>query len=169
MSSDARHHSSPGNGLSKNTVPDPRLQPSRGCHIPSSRAGSVAQDQAQVVGRRLEAESELTRSSWPSICTPAPRLVTSVISGAVTCTTSVPVRPETASWVTLVEHRLGVGARWQDGQGPVDLEPQLGHRPDRVVGLHLGQGDAGGGALGRIIEHHRCPADVSGGLLVHGR
>ena len=70
MSSDARHHSSRGNGLSKNTVPDPRLQPSRGCHIPSSRAGSVAQDQAQVVGRRLEAESELTRSSWPSICTP---------------------------------------------------------------------------------------------------
>jgi hypothetical protein len=54
------------NGLSKNTVPDPRLQPSRGCHIPSSRAGSVAQDQAQVVGRRLEAESELTRRIVPN-------------------------------------------------------------------------------------------------------
>jgi hypothetical protein len=33
ISPDARHHSSQGNGLRKDTVPDPRLQPSRGCHI----------------------------------------------------------------------------------------------------------------------------------------
>ena len=73
----------------------------------------------------------------------------------------------------LVDHRLAVGARLEDGERPVHLEPELGHRPDRVQLLHLGHRDPRGRALGRIIQHGRCTAGAPGGerrdLLVHGR
>ena len=73
----------------------------------------------------------------------------------------------------LGDHRLGVGARRQHGQRPVHLEPELSHRPDRVVLLHLGDGDPRGFALGRIVQHRRCTPGVLGGepgdLLVHRR
>ena len=100
-----------------------------------------------------------------------PRLVTSVMSGAVTWTTSVPARPQTASLATSVDHRLAVGARRQHRERPVHLEPELSHRPDRVVLLHFGDRDPRGGALGRIIQHRRCTRGALGGerrdLLVH--
>jgi len=71
----------------------------------------------------------------------------------------------------LVDHRRAVGPRLQDRERPVHLEPELGHRPHRVVPLHLGDGDSGGGALGRVIQHGRCTPGVLGGerrdLLVH--
>ena len=102
-----------------------------------------------------------------------PRLVTSVRSGAVTWMTSVPARPETASLATSVTTASAVGARRQHGQRPVHLEPELSHRPDRVVLLHLGDGDPRGLALGRIVQHRRCTPGVLGGepghLLVHRR
>ncbi len=102
-----------------------------------------------------------------------PRLVTSVMSGAVTWTTSVPARPRDGQRGHLGDHRLAVGARWQHRQRPVHLEPELGHRPDRVVLLHLGDGDPRGRALGRIVQHRRCTPGVPGGepghLLVHRR
>ena len=73
----------------------------------------------------------------------------------------------------LGDHRLGVGARRQHGQRPVHLEPELGHRPDRVVLLHLGDGDPRGSAFGRIVQHRRCTPGALGGepghLLVHRR
>jgi len=67
----------------------------------------------------------------------------------------------------LGEHRLGVGARGQHGQRPVDLEPEPGHRPDRVVALHLGDGDPRGRALGRIIQHRRCTPGARSGEPGH--
>ena len=71
----------------------------------------------------------------------------------------------------LGDQRLAVGARRQYRQRPVHLEPELSHRPDRVMLLHLGDGDRRGGALGRIIQHRRCTAGVLGGepgnFLVH--
>ena len=71
----------------------------------------------------------------------------------------------------LVDHRLAVGARLEDGERPVHLEPELGHRPDRVQLLHLGHRDPRGRALGRIIQHGRCTPGALGGergdLLVH--
>ena len=72
----------------------------------------------------------------------------------------------------LVDHRRAVDARLEDGERPVHLEPELSHRPDRVLFLHLGHRDPRGGALGRIIQHGRCTARALGGerrdLLVHG-
>ena len=68
-----------------------------------------------------------------------PRPVTSVMSGAVTWTTSAPARPETASRATSSMTACAVGAGRQHRQRPVHLEPELGHRPDRMVGLHLGR------------------------------
>jgi hypothetical protein len=66
-----------------------------------------------------------------------------------------------------------VGAWRQHRQRPVHLEPELGHRPDRVVALHLGDGDPRGSAPGRIIQHRACTRGVPGGepgrLLVHRR
>ena len=72
----------------------------------------------------------------------------------------------------LGDHRLAVGARRQDRQRPVHFEPELRHRPDRVVGLHLGDRDPCGRALGRIIQHRRVHAPHAlggepGHLLVH--
>jgi hypothetical protein len=49
----------------------------------------------------------------------------------------------------------------------VHLEPELRHRPDRVVPLHLGYRDPRGGAPGRIIQHRRCSRGVLGGVLGH--
>ena len=102
-----------------------------------------------------------------------PRLVTSVMSGAVTWMTSVPARPETASLATSVTSASASAPGWQHGQRPVHLEPELSHRPDRVVLLHLGDGDPRGLALGRIVQHRRCTPGVLGGepghLLVHRR
>ena len=73
----------------------------------------------------------------------------------------------------LGDHSLAVGAGWQHRQRPVHLEPELGHRPDRVVALHLGDGDPRRGALGRIIQHRPCTRGVLGSepghLLVHRR
>ena len=102
-----------------------------------------------------------------------PRLVTSARSGAVTWTTSVPDRPQTASLATSVDHRLAVGAWLEDRERPVHLEPELSHRPDRVQLLHLGHRDPCGRALGRIVQHGRCTPGALGGerrdLLVHRR
>ena len=73
----------------------------------------------------------------------------------------------------LGDHRLAVGARGQHGERPVHLEPELCHRPHRVMGLHLGDRDPRGRALGRIIQHRRCGSGVRGGegrdLAVHRR
>jgi hypothetical protein len=73
----------------------------------------------------------------------------------------------------LGDHRLTVGARRQHRERPVHLEPELGHRPDRVMGLHLGHGDPGGGALGRIVQHRECAIGARDSklrdLLVHRR
>ena len=41
----------------------------------------------------------------------------------------------------LGDHGVGVGAGGQDGQGAVDFEPQLRHRPDGVMLLDFGDGD----------------------------
>jgi hypothetical protein len=53
----------------------------------------------------------------------------------------------------------------------VHLEPELGHRPDRVLGLHRRHRDPRGGALGRIIQHGPRTPGAPGGerrdLLVH--
>ena len=62
-----------------------------------------------------------------------PRLVTSVMSGAVTWTTSAPARPETASLATSVTTASPSLPGWQHRERPVHLEPELRHRPDRVV------------------------------------
>ncbi len=43
------------------------------------------------------------------------------------------------------------------------LEPELGHRPDRVMGLHLGHRDPRGGALGRVVQHGAVRARRAGG------
>ena len=71
----------------------------------------------------------------------------------------------------LGDHRLTVGARRQHRERPVHLEPELGHRPDRVQLLHLGHRDPRGRALGRIIQHRPCMPSALGGerrdLLVH--
>ena len=73
----------------------------------------------------------------------------------------------------LGDHRLAVGARGQYWERAVHLEPELRHRPDRMMGLHLGHRDPGGGALGRIIQHRRCTSGVLGSergdLFVHRR
>ena len=68
----------------------------------------------------------------------------------------------------LGDHRLAVAAGLQHRERPVHLEPELRHRPDRVVALHLGDRDPRGGALGRIIQHRRRTGSVLGDLLVHG-
>ena len=102
-----------------------------------------------------------------------PRLVTSAGSGAVTWTTSVPARPQTASLATSSTTAWPSMPGVEDGERPVHLEPELGHRPDRVLLLHLGHRDPGGRALGRIIQHGRCTPSALGGepgdLLVHRR
>ena len=56
----------------------------------------------------------------------------------------------------LGDHRLAVAAGWQHRERPVHFEPELRHRPDRMVALHLGDRDPRGGALGRVIQHRRC-------------
>ena len=81
-----------------------------------------------------------------------PRLVTSVMSGAVTWMTSVPPAAD-GQLDDLGDHRLAVDARVEDRERPVHLEPELSHRPEGVLGLHLGHRDPCGGALGRIIQH----------------
>ena len=100
-----------------------------------------------------------------------PRLVTSVMSGAVTWTTSVPARPDDGQLCDLGDHCVSVGAGFEYGQRPVYLEPELSHRPDRVVLLHLGDGDPRGFAIRRVVEHRRCTRGARGGepghLLVH--
>ena len=102
-----------------------------------------------------------------------PRLVTSAMSGAVTWTTSAPARPQTASLATSVTTAAPSAPGVEDRQRPVHLEPELGHRPHRVVLLHLGHRDPRGRALGRIVQHGRCTPSAPGGepgdLLVHGR
>jgi hypothetical protein len=59
----------------------------------------------------------------------------------------------------------------QHRERPVHLEPELRHRPGRVVALHFGDGDPRGGALGRIVQHRRRTGSMLGGepgdLLVH--
>ena len=87
-----------------------------------------------------------------------PRLVTSVMSGAVTWTTSAPARPETASLATSVTTASPSAPGVEDRERPVHLEPELSHRPDRVLLLHLGHRDPRGRALGRIIQHGRVHA-----------
>ncbi len=71
----------------------------------------------------------------------------------------------------LGDHRLAVAAWLEHRERPVHLEPELRHRPDRVVPLHLRDRDPRGGAPGRIIQHRRCGrgvlGGVPGGLLVH--
>jgi hypothetical protein len=73
----------------------------------------------------------------------------------------------------LGDQHLGIRARREHRQRPVHLEPELGHRPHRVVLLHLGDGDPCGFAFGRIIQHRRCTPGVRGGepgnRLVHRR
>ncbi len=70
----------------------------------------------------------------------------------------------------LVDHRLAVGARRQHRERPVHLEPELSHRPHRMLLLHFRDRDPGGGALGRIIEHRRCgPGGERRHRAVHGR
>ena len=74
----------------------------------------------------------------------------------------------------LVDHRRAVDARLEDGERPVHLEPELGHRPHRVQLLHLGHRDPRGPALGRVIQRGACaPGALAGGerrdLLVHRR
>jgi hypothetical protein len=51
----------------------------------------------------------------------------------------------------LGNHRLAIGARLEDRERPVHLEPKLSHRPDRVLLLHLGDRDPRRGALGRSV------------------
>jgi len=71
----------------------------------------------------------------------------------------------------LGDHRLAVGARREDRERPVHLEPELSHRPDRVQFLHLGHRDPCGCALGRIIQHDPVhgvlPGGEPGDLPVH--
>ena len=102
-----------------------------------------------------------------------PRLVTSAGSGAVTWTTSVPARPQTASLATSSTTAWPSAPGCEYWERPVHLEPELSHRPDRVQLLHLGHRDPGGRALGRIVQHGRCTGGVRGGerrdLLVHRR
>ena len=91
------------------------------------------------------------------------------MSGAVTWMTSAPAADRQPGH--LGDHRLAVAAGWQHRERPVHLEPELRHRPDRVVALHRGDGDPRGGAPGRIIQHRRrtCGAlgSVLGDLLVY--
>ena len=63
----------------------------------------------------------------------------------------------------LVDHRRAVDAPLQDRECPVHLEAELGHRPHRVVLLHLGHRDPRGPALGRVIQHGGCAARRAGG------
>jgi hypothetical protein len=53
----------------------------------------------------------------------------------------------------------------------VHLEPELGHRPDCMVALHLGHGDPRRRALSRIIQHGPFTFGILSGepgdLLVH--
>src|SRR5271169_1871443 len=92
--------------------------------------------------------------------TRTPRLVTSVMSGAVTWTTSAPARPERASWATSVTTASPSLAGLEHRERPVHFEPELRHRPDGMVALHFGDGDPGGGALGRIVQHRRRTGSV---------
>jgi hypothetical protein len=73
----------------------------------------------------------------------------------------------------LGDHRLAVDARLEDWERPVHLEPELRHRPDRVLSLHRGHRDPCGRALGRIIQYGRCTPGALGGErrdpLVHRR
>ena len=62
----------------------------------------------------------------------------------------------------LGDHGVGVGAGGQDGQGAVDFEPQLRHRPDGVMLLDFGDGDPRRPLLGRVVEDGRHPVSVAG-------
>lgn len=53
ISPDARHHSSQGNGLGKDTVLDPRLQPSRGSHMTPDNLLDLQRETTQVEQRRI--------------------------------------------------------------------------------------------------------------------
>ncbi len=72
----------------------------------------------------------------------------------------------------LVEDRLRVGAGREHGQGPVHLEAELGHGPDRVMSLNLRDGDPRGGAFGCVVQRDRCASGMRGSelrdLLAHG-
>ena len=85
-----------------------------------------------------------------------PRLVTSARSGAVTWTTSVPARPQTASLATssttagpsMLASRTGSARCTSNRSWAIDQTA--------CMLLHLGHRDPRGRALGRIIQHGRC-------------
>ena len=100
-----------------------------------------------------------------------PRLVTSVMSGAVTWTTSAPARPQTASLATSVTTASPSLPGGSTGSARCTSNRSCAIDQTAWWRLHLGDRDPRGGALGRIIQHRRCTPGVlcgePGDLLVH--